>query len=125
MSFKDPLVLKYDQKRACYLVTQGRETFYDYENRLYEFSTPAEAVEWALKELDKVLFIEENGKLVRLGVDGQPVDGRTPISESETNGIRKPNVTSEPEEPSNPFSFSEPNQTSKPNQISAQLELPL
>ncbi len=47
MSITDPIEVYYYERRGTYLLTQGRETFYDKDNKMWEWETSEEAVKWA------------------------------------------------------------------------------
>ena len=36
----------YDERRKMWRIRQGRETFYDRDNKMIEFETEQEAIEW-------------------------------------------------------------------------------
>ncbi len=47
MSINDPLIIRYDNKHACWQVLQGRETFYNERRELRTWGTAEEAEAWA------------------------------------------------------------------------------
>jgi hypothetical protein len=76
MGINDPITVEYNERRESFVLMQGNETFYDYENYLIEFETAAEAREFAIENLG---IIPKEGELcstqqrlpraVQLGLD--------------------------------------------------------
>jgi hypothetical protein len=50
VSINDPLVIEYLDNRKTFIVTRGRETFYDEDRCMREWDTMDEAEEWCLEE---------------------------------------------------------------------------
>ena len=53
MSLTDPVRIERLAKRGSFILSQGRETFYDNDHAMIEFASVKEAVEWAVKNLGK------------------------------------------------------------------------
>lgn len=52
MSVNDPVLIQFQHKRGNYILTRGRETFYDPDTReLVEFETAGEARSWSVAKL--------------------------------------------------------------------------
>lgn len=52
MSINDPVLIQFQHKRKNYILTRGRETFYDPDTReLIEFETVGEARSWSVAKL--------------------------------------------------------------------------
>lgn len=46
MSINDPIVAVYRERRQTWILVQGRETFYDENRRMREWSNEEEALAW-------------------------------------------------------------------------------
>lgn len=51
MSINDPLVLEYRPRRGTWIITRGRETFYNDERELIEWEDHEDAIAWAQEAL--------------------------------------------------------------------------
>ena len=51
MSITDPFVVEYYKRRETWIITRGRETFYDENNCMLEFETSQEAIAYAMNKL--------------------------------------------------------------------------
>lgn len=51
MSINDPITVEYSERRKMYYLLQGRETFYDENRIMREWTTHTEAEQWAKENL--------------------------------------------------------------------------
>jgi hypothetical protein len=65
MSINDPIILRYNDKKEYFYLTQGRETFYDQYNYMWVFDTEEEAAAWSEENIGKTPIKEyEQGELL-------------------------------------------------------------